>query len=134
MCPHEGFHDPVAAIELARRALQSAPRADNIWNTLGVAHYRAGHWGECLEALDRSMALNEGGDGIDWFVTAMALARKGKDERARTWYVRALDWMDRHSALDGELRRLHTEATALLGLKEDPSALQRKDQGRPSPG
>jgi tetratricopeptide (TPR) repeat protein len=130
-CPEERFRDPAEAIRLAERALQLAPEAGSIWNTLGVAHYRAGHWEECLAALERSMELRGGGDGIDWFVTAMALARRGRPEPARGWYARAAEWMDRHSALDGELARLRAEAAALLGLRARPFAAVRKAEEAP---
>jgi tetratricopeptide (TPR) repeat protein len=131
-CPDDRFRDPAESIRLAERTLLITPVAGGIWNTLGVAHYRAGHLDECLAALDRSMELS-GGDGIAWFFMAMALASKGECEPARAFYVRAVDWMDRQGALDGELQRLRAEAAALLGLKEDPAAPQGKEERPPSP-
>ena len=79
------------------------------------------------------MQLSGGGEGIDWLFLAMAHARRGEPATAKRWYDQAARWIDRHNALDGELRRLRAEASALLGLKEDPPAPQRKEEGRPSP-
>jgi tetratricopeptide (TPR) repeat protein len=118
-CPDAQLHDPHRAIELAERALRLTPRYAVIWNTLGVALYRAGHWDRCLEALGRSMDLGDGGDGIDWFFMAMALARRGESSRAREFYDRADRWMARSNALDGELRRYREDAAALLGINAE---------------
>src|SRR5262249_15890334 len=60
------------AVELARRAVEEAPKAGLIWNTLGVAHYRAGDWKAAVETLEKSMSLRQGGDSFDWFFLAMA--------------------------------------------------------------
>ena len=40
------------AVELALRAVEAAPKDGNHWNTLGVAHYRAGHWQGAIERLE----------------------------------------------------------------------------------
>jgi tetratricopeptide (TPR) repeat protein len=119
-CPDERFRDPARAIDLAWRALRLSPRSGGIWNALGVAHYRAGHWDACIAALERSMELRGGGDGIDWFFLAMAHARRGERERARGWFDRAVAWMDRHNARDAELGRFREEARALLGMAGPP--------------
>src|SRR5262249_44836148 len=49
--------DGLRAVAWAKRATERAPAAGHIWNTLGVAHYRAGNWKEAVAALDKSMEL-----------------------------------------------------------------------------
>jgi hypothetical protein len=39
----------------------------DFWNTLGVAHYRAGEFQSAVSALSRSVELRSGGDGADYF-------------------------------------------------------------------
>jgi hypothetical protein len=77
------------------------------------------------------MDLSDGGDGIDWFFMAMALARRNEDLRAREFYDRADRWMAQSNALDGELRRFRREAAGLLqippGDDPDGAAGARRD-------
>ena len=72
--------DPVRAVEQARKALELAPQEGAIWNTLGVAQYRAGNWSAPIKALKKSIELRKGGDSFDWFFLAMThwqLAKAG---------------------------------------------------------
>jgi hypothetical protein len=49
------------------------------WNTLGVAHYYAGHWEKSIEALTRSMQVSQGAlESFDTFFLAMAHWQKGE--------------------------------------------------------
>src|SRR5262249_27278862 len=48
---------PSWAVELAKRVVGLAPKQAACWTTLGVAQYRAGHWIDAIEALNRSMSL-----------------------------------------------------------------------------
>src|SRR5262249_59662688 len=41
-CPDAKFRDAAKAVELAKKAVEMAPKEGMIWNTLGAAHYRAG--------------------------------------------------------------------------------------------
>ena len=66
-----------AAIELAEQAVAMAPAVGNYWNTLGVAHYRAGEWSQAADALEESIRLRSGGDPYDWLFLAMARHRLG---------------------------------------------------------
>jgi uncharacterized protein HemY len=96
------------------------------WNTLGVAHYRAGHWNEAIKALTKSMQLSGGKlESFDTFFLAMAHWRLDETEKAREWYDRAVQWMEKNKdQLEGnkqwleELRRFRAEAEELLGIKE----------------
>ncbi|MFO0954029.1 MAG: protein kinase [Isosphaeraceae bacterium] len=82
-CPDAQFLRPAEAVALAEKALRILPKAANIWNALGVARYRLGDVDGCLDAIQKSMDLGGSGDGIDWYFTAMARARRGELEEAR---------------------------------------------------
>src|SRR5262249_6477530 len=69
-CPDAKVRDAKRAVELAKKAVKLAPRDGNIWNTLGVAHFRSGDWKPALDGLTKSMELRKGGDGVDWFFLA----------------------------------------------------------------
>jgi hypothetical protein len=60
------------------------------------------------------MSLWGGGDSFDWFYLAMAHWRLGNYDKARTWFVQAVQWMDKHKPQDDELRRFRAEAEAIL--------------------
>jgi eukaryotic-like serine/threonine-protein kinase len=61
------------------------------------------------------MSLRRGGYSFDWFFLAMAHWRLGDHDKARTWFGRAVQWMDKHMPQHGELRRFRAEAEAMLG-------------------
>jgi hypothetical protein len=54
--------------------------------------YRGGHAAEALAAVERAMALNNGGDASTWFTLAMAHAQRGDKDRARRWFDNAVAW------------------------------------------
>src|SRR5262249_54029929 len=53
-CPDATFRNPKRAGELAQEAVKLAPEVGGFWNTLGVAHYRAGEWKAAITALEKS--------------------------------------------------------------------------------
>jgi eukaryotic-like serine/threonine-protein kinase len=130
--PYPRFSDPKRALELAKKAIQQAPDAGYIWNTLGLAHYRNGNWPEAVEALEKSMQLGSGGDSFDRFLLAMTHWRLGDKEQARKWYSLAVQWTEKNEqhALDEDLRqdltRIHAEAAELLGIKDPPTTKERE--------
>src|SRR5262249_25105320 len=71
-CPDAKFRDPVQAFQLAKKALELAPKNPGCANTLGVALYRAGEWRAATAALERSLDMRKGDDSLSWFVLAMA--------------------------------------------------------------
>ena len=83
-----------------------------------MAHYRAGDWKAAIEALTKSMELRNGGDSNDWFFLAMAHWQLGDKTQARSWYDKAVPWMEKNQPKDEELLRFRAEAAALLGVKE----------------
>jgi serine/threonine protein kinase/WD40 repeat protein len=125
--PEAKLRDPAWAVELAQKAVDLCPKQAMYWNTLGVAHYRAGHWKNAIEALTKSMELEKGKlESFDTFFLAMAHWQLDEKEKARQWYDRAVRWLEKNQdQLAGnpqypeELRRFRAEAAALLGVKEE---------------
>jgi hypothetical protein len=64
------------------------------------------------------MELRKGGDSHDWFFLAMTHWQLGAKDKARAWYDRAVQWMDKNQPDNEELRRFRAEAAELLGLNE----------------
>jgi serine/threonine protein kinase/Tfp pilus assembly protein PilF len=117
-CPDKRFRNPAQALTLARGVVEQAPEVGLAWNTLGVALYRTGNWKAAIAALEKSMELRKGGDGLDWFVVAMAHWQLGEKDEAFAWYNRAVDWMRKANRADDELCRFCDEAAELLGLTQ----------------
>ena len=113
-CPDPVIRNPRRAVELAKKAVELAPKQGTHWNTLGVAHYRAGDWKAAVDALTKSMELGHGGDGNDWFFLAMAQWQLGDRPQARSWYDKAAPWMEKNQPKNKELTRFRAEAAALL--------------------
>jgi uncharacterized protein HemY len=115
------FRDAAQAVRLARSALDEAPQSSPLWQTLGIAHYRAGNWKESITAIERSMRLRNNGDSEDAYFLAMAYWRCGEPgdkTRAREWYDRGVEWMNRYNPRSEEARRLRAEAAAVLDIKD----------------
>lgn len=115
-CPIPQFRDPARAVELARKAVELAPTEGDCWITLGVAEYRAGAWDYAIEALTKSMELRSGGSPADWFFLALAHNRRGEQAQARSWYDKAIAWMEQNESQDEQLLRFRTEAEEQLGV------------------
>ena len=60
-CDDARQRDPARPVELATQVTTLAPQQADIWNTLGVARYRAGDCKGAREGLQRSMELRQGG-------------------------------------------------------------------------
>ena len=105
---------------MATQATTLAPQQADIWNTLGLARYRAGDCKGAREALQRSMELRQGGSSADWFFLAIAQWQLGEKEQARKRFHQAVLWGDKNQPQDAELRRFRAEAAALLGMQDAP--------------
>jgi tetratricopeptide (TPR) repeat protein len=112
-------------VELARAAVTRRSREGTFWNTLGVAHYRAGDWKAAIAAFDKSINLQAGGDAFDWFFLAMAHCKLGNRGEARKRYDQAVEWLEKNGPMlttnpqwADELRRFRAEAEETLGLKK----------------
>jgi serine/threonine protein kinase/WD40 repeat protein/Tfp pilus assembly protein PilF len=113
-CPDAQLRDPKHAVKLATRAIELDSQAKKSRNTLGVAHYRAGHIQEAIVELTKSMDERAGGDAFDWFFLAMAHRRLGEKEKAAEWFGKAVEWMDKNAKDNEELIRFRAEADELL--------------------
>ena len=112
-CPYVPLRDPAEGMKLARKAVELGP-SGHCWNTLGVAHYRAGEWKEAVAALEKAMQLRGGGDSYDWFFLAMAYWQLGEKDKASQWFDKAVQWMDKNMPKGKELGRIRAEAAELL--------------------
>lgn len=113
-CDDPSLRDPRQAIELAQRAIALEPKNAAIWNTLGVAQYRAGQWDAAITTLEESNQLGNGGSPVDWFVLAMAHWQLEHKEDARQWYEKGNVRMKRIPRAAEEMHRFHAEAKQLL--------------------
>src|SRR5262249_27242856 len=59
-CADLKLRNPAEAVKLAEASTRLAPQDGANWNTLGVAHYRAGEYEAAVAALTRSMELSKG--------------------------------------------------------------------------
>ena len=92
------------AVEMARKAVELAPKRGDYWNTLGVALYRTGDRKAAIEALEKSESLSPGQHvAFNAFFLAMACWQVGQEDEARTWYDKAVAWMEKHGPKDKEL-------------------------------
>jgi serine/threonine protein kinase len=110
--PH--WRDAALAVRLAQKAVSAQSESGNYRNTLGVAHFRNGDNKAAIAELETAMSLRAGGDSLDWFFLAMAHWRLEGHDKARTWYDRAVQWMDKNKPHDDELRRFRAEAQAMF--------------------
>jgi serine/threonine protein kinase len=118
--PPRQANDAELAVRLARQATEWAPEQSAIWNTLGVAYYRAQDWSAAAAALGKSIELGKGGNASDWFILACVCHYQGDSHQARNWYDRATTWMRRNPSAAGtdatELNAFRDEAAKVLGL------------------
>jgi WD40 repeat protein len=119
----EPLRDVTAAVPLAEKAVQLAPKTAMYVNTLGVVYYRAGRYREATELLRANLASQEDcGLAFDLYFLAMSHQRLGEAARARDYY----DWAVRstrmqHGMSEDDLQELtafRAEARELLGIKE----------------
>lgn len=87
--PDPARRDPSAAVAMAHRIVEECPDSEVYWNTLGVAHYRAGDDTSAIAALDRAVTLRRC-TAFDNIFLAMAHARLGNRETALEKFAHAL--------------------------------------------
>ncbi len=134
-CPDESRWNPHCAIALAEYAIELAAEASdgsdmeidadepilNFYNTLGVAHYRAGNWGEAIEALLTCEQKRR--DELDHLFLSMAHWKLGNRDEAIFYFDSAVELMNDgfdSSATAEELRRFQAEAADLIGAVDAP--------------
>jgi tetratricopeptide (TPR) repeat protein len=116
-CADPELRDAKEALAAATKGTELEPKSDHAWLVLGYAHYRAGDWNASVAALEESMALhktNKSGTARHWFFLAMAHSQLGDPAKARHWYGKAVNWMDRQPNPSDELQRFRDEADLLV--------------------
>ncbi len=126
--PNRGQHDYELALRLARKAVEQEPLAGDHCKALGAAHYRVGDGKAAIKALEKSIELRKGGDPSDWFFLSMAHWQNGEKHKARSWYDKAVRWMEENKSQDEESRRFAAEAAAVLGVTVHPKATEKKEE------
>lgn len=122
-CTDPSIRDPHRALDLAQKAIQSAPNSSYGWQALGWALYRNGNWSASVEALEKSMELQgNGGDPWQWYFLAMAHARMNEPQRARAWFDKSVRFPG--GTTNGELQSFYCEAAALLGITPDLAVVE----------
>ncbi len=97
-------HDIGKGLAFASEAVGLQPENAEYRSTLGVAHFRAGHWDEAIAALKKAGGLGHDENVTGWYHLAMAYWHKGDKEQARQWYDNAVTSMEKNPAKSGELR------------------------------
>jgi tetratricopeptide (TPR) repeat protein len=118
-CADAKLRDPAQAVVLAKKAVELDQKNRAYANTLGAAYYRTSDWNAAIASLEKSMELSKGGDSFDWFFLAMAHWQLGEKDKAREWYDRAAEWMDKNQPTNEELLRFRAEAAALLAVENN---------------
>jgi eukaryotic-like serine/threonine-protein kinase len=126
--PNHGFGAVKLAVQLARSAVNREPLSGRYWTTLGAAQYLVGDWNAAINALEKSMQLGSDIDPSCWFFHAMAWWQQGDKGKARSSYGRGVEWMEKNSSQDEELRRFRAEAAALLGVIDQPKPTAKKEE------
>jgi tetratricopeptide (TPR) repeat protein len=114
------LRDGAQAVKLARRAVELAPTYSGAWQALGWALCSTGACKESIEAFRKSMELQQapkGGDSGQWFGLAVAHWKLGQQEEARTWYDKAVQWMQKNAPQNTLMRHYRAEAEQVLGVK-----------------
>jgi tetratricopeptide (TPR) repeat protein len=112
--PDPARGDLASAVAMARQVVETCPDGAVYWNTLGVAHLRTGEYSAAIAALNRAIALGDGGTAFDEVFLALAHAHLGHPELARHRLAQARLRMERDHPGHPELARFCDEAQALL--------------------
>ena len=89
-----------------------------------VAFVSNGNWKAAIEALTKSMELSKGGDSTDWFFLAMAHWQLGDKPQARSWYDKAVPWMEKNQPKDEELIRFRAGGRGLAGSEREEGLIR----------
>ena len=119
--PDRPDRDYEEAATLVRKSLETQSKVPVVQHTLALVEYRRGHWDASIAAAERAMALRKGGLPNDWFLLAMALARKGEKQKAVEWYDKAVEQRRKLKMTVDDVLHLWSEAARLLGRPGPPS-------------
>jgi tetratricopeptide (TPR) repeat protein len=119
----EELRDLPKALDLAKKAAELRPKDAFSWGIYGTARYRTGDWKGAIAYLDKAMGLNTTRDrdrnsAIIGFFLAMAHWQLGEKDKARAWFAKAVQWVEKGNKDNAELKRFRAEAAELLGIEE----------------
>jgi tetratricopeptide (TPR) repeat protein len=131
--PDPPFLTPRQLLAFAKRNVDGGSKTGADWEMYGIASYRLGDLKAAITELEKSLEdahQTEIAKVSAWFFLAMANERLGHHEKARSWYAKAVQVMDKPSPgwstidyrrlIYGDLCRFRAEAGALLGIKDKP--------------
>ncbi len=110
--------------EAAKLAKQTLALRKVKLRRLGTALYRAGDWKDAIANLEKAIGLRRTDDpdnAYEGFFLAMAHWQLGEKDKAREWFDKSVQWMEKDGKANEELRRFRAEAADLLGIKERPT-------------
>jgi serine/threonine protein kinase/uncharacterized protein HemY len=113
---------PSRALELAAKAAESLPTDANARGTLGTARYRTDDWKGAIADLEKAISLRNTDNPTNannGFFLAMALRQLGEKDKARAWFDKSVQWMEKGLQKNTALKRFRAEAAGLLGIDED---------------
>jgi tetratricopeptide (TPR) repeat protein len=119
--PDAKFRDPPRAVDLAAKAAESSPTNPIFRGTLGMARYRSGDWKGAIADLEKAIGLrnhDHPNNVNNGFFLAMAHWQLGEKDKAREWFDKAAQRMDRGSQNNTALKRFRAEAAELLGVEQ----------------
>ena len=105
------------SLELGRQGVQRQPGNAGHHRILGLALFRNGRNSEALEAIERSVELNEGKSNANTlFTRSMIHHRLGQKTKARADYDRGVARMMSRYPNDPMIQMFREEAGGLLGI------------------
>ena len=110
--PEFDFTDP-AKKQAIDKAIAERPKLVNVLHDRAHAMYALGYknWKEYAWGFERVVKQRGGSDAFDRFHLAIALAKTGKPDEARSWFNRGVEWMEQNKGSeDEELVKLQAEA------------------------
>ena len=115
-CVSDATDTVEVGVALAKQAVEQDDTEFNLFNTLGVGYYRAGHYQDAIVALEKSLSRSDPGvDAYDLYFLAMCHCRLGDKTKASSCLKRARESHERNAAQLGaralqELSRFRREA------------------------
>ena len=95
--------------------MELEPTTGRFSNTLGIALYRLGEWKDAIDVLKKSDDQLKGDlFSFNAFFLAMAHWQIGEQDQARTWFDKAVAWMDKNQPNNRQLLRFRAEAEELM--------------------
>jgi serine/threonine protein kinase len=119
IAPDESLRDPANAVEHAARATQFAPLNECYHGTLGTARYSAGDWKGAIADLEKAINLRKADDptnAFEGFFLAMACWKIGEKDKARSWFAKSVQWMEKGEEDIAALKHFRIEAAKLLDM------------------